>query len=441
LGTEAEPFTGTLRGNGKTITLASFSPAALQGKYIGVLGYVSGAKVEDLTLSLGFSSQTTIGMTGDQIAGGLAAHALRSEFTGIRAEGALNLGKSDRRLTAGGIVGILERSTIRNSVSTVALTGKVTNSTSASGIYAGGIAARAALSAIFTSRYEGTLNISSGSTTVGGIAGVLEDHRSSQPKYGGDFGIYDCSASGAITAMSHGYAGGIAGTCNGSAYNPGIITRCAAKINVTGTVAQISTMSTPFGYAGGVVATMGNYGIITDSYSTGNVTLSSGYSSIYAGGIAGNPGFGKISRCYASGIVSVQSNSAYSPYFQNDPSKIYSGGIAGLGGSSIENCAALNGEIRLGKYSIDGVPPRRIGDTGKGGTLSGNIANRDMTFTITKHSTETPDPPAMEKTADGMDGEDCDPKPAAGVFTAMGWDFGSVWKMGADGYPALAWEQ
>ncbi|MDR2445482.1 MAG: hypothetical protein LBD44_06065, partial [Spirochaetaceae bacterium] len=63
------------------------------------------------------------------------------------------------------------------------------------------------------------------------------------------------------------------------------------------------------------------------------------------------------------------------------------------------------------------------------------------TITITKHNATTPDPPAMEKTAGGMDGADCAAKPDEAAFTAMGWDFAGVWKMGGDGYPVLDWEE
>jgi hypothetical protein len=454
VGSKGSPFTGEIRGNGKTITLQNFSAVALQEEYIGVLGYASGAKVTNMILSLGLSSRTIIRTPsqGDQIVGGLAAYALRSEFTGIRVEGDLNLLKSTSRtglLTAGGIAGVLERSTIRNSVSTVTITGRVNDSSS--GITAGGIAGRADLSAIFTSHYTGTLDITSFATTVGGIAATLMDGRSSPAKYGGDFGIYDCSASGTITFAHHGNAGGIVANCSGSSsYNPGVISGCAAKITISGSIYQVHSMSTPSGMAGGVAAQVSHYGIITDSYSSGNVTINSpSYHSVLAGGIAANIAeFFRISRCYASGMVSATNAAAHSPFWGEAAINIYAGGIGGRillyngRDAVIENCAALNHEIKLGKYSEDGPGsgPRRIADTG-GYKLSGNIANKDMVVTVIKDKTQTPDPPAMEKTADGMDGEDCDAKPGQSVFAAMGWDFTDVWKTGGDGYPVLAWEE
>jgi hypothetical protein len=43
------------------------------------------------------------------------------------------------------------------------------------------------------------------------------------------------------------------------------------------------------------------------------------------------------------------------------------------------------------------------------------------------------------KGPNSQDGEDCAAKPEQGDYTALGWDFDSVWKTGED-YPALRWE-
>jgi hypothetical protein len=444
LGTEAAPFTGTIRGNDKTITLDGFNTDALKGKYIGVLGYASGAKLQDITLSLGLSNPTTIGTStpADKTVGGLVAHALRSEFTAIHAAGALNIKENaGAPVTTGGIAGVLERSTVRDSDSTVAVTVNVYIMNSSSGIIAGGITGSADLSAIFSSSYTGTLHCTASNIRAGGIAGVLQDHRSPQPKYSGNFGIYDCSTSGTVTTGQGAtlYIGGITGIASGGSYNPGIITRCASTMTITGDPSPVWTMSTPSGYAGGITAVLGKYGVIRDSYSRGNVTLTSGSQTHYAGGIAGNVlDTVEISNCYTTGTVSAHAQNVYS---YSNPISAYAGGITGRiqtynGGTPlIQNCAALNAGISLQKYSVDGVRPRRIGDTGKGGTLSGNIANADMTISIVKHNADTPDPPAMDKTADGMDGADCDATPAQSVFEGMGWDFVDVWEMGPDGYP------
>jgi hypothetical protein len=39
--------------------------------------------------------------------------------------------------------------------------------------------------------------------------------------------------------------------------------------------------------------------------------------------------------------------------------------------------------------------------------------------------------------ADGQDGADTTEKPEQSAYTAMGWDFSTIWQMGANGYPAL----
>jgi hypothetical protein len=42
---------------------------------------------------------------------------------------------------------------------------------------------------------------------------------------------------------------------------------------------------------------------------------------------------------------------------------------------------------------------------------------------------------------DGLDGQDTTRKPVKVVYKALGWDFDAVWKMGADGYPVLCWQE
>ena len=42
---------------------------------------------------------------------------------------------------------------------------------------------------------------------------------------------------------------------------------------------------------------------------------------------------------------------------------------------------------------------------------------------------------------DTEDGADCDPIPAEKVYRDLGWDFGAVWKIGSDGYPAFQWQK
>jgi hypothetical protein len=43
---------------------------------------------------------------------------------------------------------------------------------------------------------------------------------------------------------------------------------------------------------------------------------------------------------------------------------------------------------------------------------------------------------SWSKTASGRDGEDADPNPGQTVYSELGWDFSSVWRMDG-GYPAL----
>jgi hypothetical protein len=58
-----------------------------------------------------------------------------------------------------------------------------------------------------------------------------------------------------------------------------------------------------------------------------------------------------------------------------------------------------------------------------------------MTITI-GGTPYTPDPDA-----DGFDGADCTAQPDQSVYTGLGWDFSTVWKMGGEGYPVLQWQE
>jgi hypothetical protein len=64
------------------------------------------------------------------------------------------------------------------------------------------------------------------------------------------------------------------------------------------------------------------------------------------------------------------------------------------------------------------------------GVLTNNYANDAMVISPTWNP---------DIALGGLDGDDTDPKPLQSFFTAvpLGWDFSTIWYMGANGYPAL----
>lgn len=111
-------------------------------------------------------------------------------------------------------------------------------------------------------------------------------------------------------------------------------------------------------YAGGIVGS--NYGIITNCYSTGNISATSVYSN-WAGGIAGNNGNGgRITNCYNLGDISSTVTA----------SSGNAGGIAGENRSTISNCYST-GDINCTASST----PYTGGITGKNQSGSPQVTN------------------------------------------------------------------
>jgi hypothetical protein len=228
-------------------------------------------------------------------------------------------------------------------------------------------------------------------------------------------------------------------------------------------------------YAGGIAGFNG--GEIADCYSTGGIYAGESAANTngvsgYAGGIAGSSG-GTILRSYAAGTVSAANTS-------NSQGGIHAGGIAAAIGDSgsalsqpptnrvvIQACAALNTKIIWKGYSKDDTILRRIANFAKFhvsspftdafikdvtelypeyNDLINNIANAAMVIDYqptalmtAKQAAPLPAEYWLEG-ANAKDGADAAAKPAQNVFAGMGWDFGTVWTMGGNGYPVLQWE-
>jgi hypothetical protein len=188
-----------------------------------------------------------------------------------------------------------------------------------------------------------------------------------------------------------------------------------------------------------------------------------------AGGLAGVAGYnGTVKNNYALGKVSVLGSGAkitQNPYGIYNIEKNYSvGGIVGHLYSSVASVAyipkaekniALNNAISA-EGAVDELifVNRIVGNvqgignpTAAPGTPSvpeNNLANSAMTITkiitdgaTTGPATVTDDATEPENT---VNGKGIAGTPAQQVYTDLGWDFPAVWKMGASGYPVLAWQ-
>jgi hypothetical protein len=319
-----------------------------------------------------------------------------------------------------------------------------------------------------------TFNANEDLTVVGGVVGSVTAGT-----------IKDCSNSAAITVGAS-IIGGIAGLVvpNGMNTNPipSIVDACYA----TGAITTSSADST-YSKVGGIAGVVSDYSTIRRSYFNGSITVSRGddrsesqaaASMTGVGGIAGylennstiedcyssgifagtstNTAGGKnagmalggiagyqwgasavIQRCYSAAELNVQRNS-----------KVYAGGIIGYSfipaASSqrvrITACSALNTGIYV-EYEAGGMwgLHRILGVKSDNLILSRNIAWSAMPLATTQagQAAQPFTEAVADRTRTGLAGEDCDQKPTQSDYTSLGWDFGTVWQMGGNGYPEL----
>jgi hypothetical protein len=478
IGGSADPFSGAFDGKGYAVTLKSFHHEALSntsGKDLGVFGRTKGISTETAAeirnLSIFSEINQTITTTGACYVGLLAGYADEyTKFASVSVSGSLTINRNlsnGPAIYGGGIVGYVKNSRISDSTSAASLdfSSTVESSGSPAG-NAGGIAGYGANGTVITNcSTSGSIQIASRGfqSGAGGIIGYVTGATSE---------VSRCSASGDITMTGlnqQEFAGGIAGYSGGSAkisqchytggtvqdiglanqypyaggisgynYNGAIIEECFSSGTVRAEGALIP-------YAGGVAGyTSGNLATIKDSYSTMTaIAVSQGKITLVGGVVAATANTGKTLRCYATGSVSATVNGQGNTGMGVGIAVALNvGGISGSiyygDSSNVENCVALNPSV-TGTDSSSGAVFKvcRIAGDGTSGTIirTNNHAYSGMTVTP-GGGTYTPD-----KGTDKVDGADCGEKPGVEFYRdTLGWDFTTVWKMGADGYPILRWQ-
>ena len=246
---DGSTFTGSLDGNGRTISNLTVSTTAQNG---GLFGFISGAGsgVKELKI--------TVGATGIQAAYRAGAVVGRSGY-GASISGCSVEGEGEIKSTgmsesvAGGVVGSAFGSTIEKCYTTVRVS--ATGGTGSSpAIYAGGIAGYSGdgsgattIQNCYATGAISATDSKGGSKFVGGIVGRLAN---------GSF-VYNCYATGEVIASSVGthYVGGIVGNINSG----GTISNCGAlSSNVSATGANLHRV---LGSGSGTVNRTNNYGL------------------------------------------------------------------------------------------------------------------------------------------------------------------------------------
>ena len=312
IGTSDVPFTGTLDGDGHTITLS----VNLWQDCMALVSFAGGgAYIHDLTVSgsvTGGAANTgaligsgwgvtlercgsTAAVTGTENTGGLAGTLYGgSTVTDCSCSGTV----TPRGDNVGGLVGYAADTVFAGCSSSVTL-----SCSGRTGV--GGIVGSGAALALTDCSNSGPV---SGSSSVGGILGACS----------GGAGLTDCSCSGTVTGTGTG-TGGILGTGDGSSTLSGcLVTGAVSGGSYTGGIAgsisdtDAASLLERCGSYGGVTAGYGSYvGGLVGSFTGSSLRLCAVSCDVsgrqQVGGLVGQLDCGAVTDCYAAGALKATS--------------------------------------------------------------------------------------------------------------------------------------
>ncbi|WP_438434980.1 GLUG motif-containing protein [Gorillibacterium sp. sgz500922] len=271
IGTSSRPFTGSIDGDGHTITGLKIARSSQSN--VGLFGYVNTAgQIRDVHL-------VGVDVTGSNSTGGLVGYMYK--------------GKIETSSVSGMVTGVSEVGGLAGSLYfTTSISGSSANVAVIGDSYAGGLIGR------YDSTIASSDNSASGDVSGNGAVGGLMGRTSG--------GVINSYASGNVTGKAAGIGGLIGQATSGkieSSYATGNVTSNGGT-NIGGLIGSIGSTS----------------GRVEKSYATGNITANYG-SYNYAGGLVGNS-FGIIINCYATGNL----------IHQTEPSAVPAGfgGLVGL---------------------------------------------------------------------------------------------------------------
>jgi hypothetical protein len=380
-------FAGVFNGNGKTITLQSFSGAALSSsstnKYLGIFGYVKGAgaekkaRITNLAIRSAMDQHST--KTGGQAIGLVAGYIENTELSVIVLSGSFAF-ETEKDVFAGGIAGWAETGTT------------ITDCTSSTNIE---------INYGFATYGESDLIATTSYSFVGGFAGLFDHgveiencHNTGDTKA---LGKDTSNASGSNASV---VCGGIANgyMAYGNSNYQGEIRNCSN----TGAVHAKGggLWAVPGGIAGAILgdgAAEGRRSKILRSWASGTVSAEgAGY--MFAGGISGYPVAGAlIADCYFTGSINVL-----------QAANTTTGTIVGQGVNTngVHNVIPPERCLSNGTITVAGV------NLGNGIGINAPQSNTNVAL------------------AAG------DTRPHS-YYAGLGWDFVNTWKMGGDGHPHL----
>ncbi len=358
-------FRGTLDGKGFTINGLTINIDLTSSEFsAGLFGYIFDANIRNIGL-LNVDIDASASGSSSSSAGGLVGVNERSTITNSYSTGNVSSSASGTS-SAGGLIGSnSERCSIANSYST----GNVSSTSASGSSSAGGLVGDNNGSSSITNSYS-TGNVSSsasGSSSAGGLVAFNSSISTISNSY--STGNVSSSASGSSSSS----AGGLAGQNNasssitnsystgnvdssafgsGSSSAGGLVGQNSSSITNSYSTGNVSSSTSDTSYAGGLVGRT-NGGSISNSYSTGNVSSStSGNRFSYAGGLVGrNTGGGSISNSYSTGNISSAASSGSSSagglVGQNNAGSISNSYSTGNASSSASGSSFAGGLVGL----------------------------------------------------------------------------------------------
>lgn len=450
--TERNVFTGTLDGNGHTISglwMNRTSAAAQMGTSQGIFRILRGATVRNLTIEL-----DSRGITGKgERRGVLAGNAFNDtviDNVHVIGNGAPVIGSANY---IAGLVGELRNSTINNaSVDGVQVEGFS---------YTGGLVGvthnwkKTAKKGLMLSRIDNSVvrnvTVAGRGSYAGGIGGAIYDATTvtnvhvdggtirTRLSYAGGFGgvigygshVHDSSVNNATVTATLEYAGGFVGALYGLVREGRRAQICGGSVGAHGNLVEIFARNFAGGFAGII-------------YDHSNVTLSRAYASVhvrdaYVGGFTGRLDRGVISNAYAHGELTVTGKLRQ---------KAYLGGVGGfVGNIAANNHFTTTHAIHSSYANVSFNLPRNYSMTRVGGFVGNRHTSKRFTTgnTYSFFNTDTagmtyasgPANRGAELNRSGL---------IPGVTSAemsqqatfIGWDFNSIWTMASPhGYPVF----
>lgn len=272
-------FSGTLDGNGKTISNLTVS---CSGYFCGMFRKLAGATISDLTFANPNITGTNGSVSSSSNVGTLAGYALSGSVTTLQ-----NVSVSGGTITGdgqyvGGLVGSFVEGVIVGASSTATVNG---------GSYVGGIvgilgSSSAAVDVLIRNSYSAASVSATQSTgLVGGIAGSV-----TSSAFVATNGVFDSTSAASVVATASSTVGGITGY---------LANATLEDVRSEGTVTGVA-------YVGGIVGwSRGFSDRISRAFSSATVTAGGQTSNTgRAGGIAGAMDYGSVSESASVGSVS-----------------------------------------------------------------------------------------------------------------------------------------